>query len=174
MKDTLASIKMNQFKYWFVSDAFHDTVNLYISHFAPCADVQRQVQELEASYVEEEIEIPDWVQELTKVSAEMKAVAVLLSAGLACLHQAREAHHSTLDDNVASLKQAYQALLHAAGLFEACTRSLGQTVEHIGATISQNNSRTKAPHVDVEEEEEEEEKRASPRRQTWKSGDKSN
>ena len=75
MKDTLASIKMNQFKYWFVSDAFHDTVNLYISRFAPCADVQRQVQELEASYVEEEIEIPDWVQELTKVSAEIKAVA---------------------------------------------------------------------------------------------------
>ena len=28
MNDTLQSIKMNQFKYWFVSDAFHDTAIL--------------------------------------------------------------------------------------------------------------------------------------------------
>ena len=57
-----------------MSDAFNDTVNLYILHFSPCADVQCQAQELEVFYVEEEIEIPDWVEELTKLSAKMKAV----------------------------------------------------------------------------------------------------
>ena len=75
MKDTLASIKMNQFKYWFVSDAFHDTVNLYISHFSPCADDQRQVEELKASYLEDDVEIPEWVDKLMKVSQDMKDVA---------------------------------------------------------------------------------------------------
>jgi hypothetical protein len=39
------------------------------------ADVQRQVEELKASYLEDDVEIPDWVDKLMKVSQDMKDVA---------------------------------------------------------------------------------------------------
>ena len=80
MKKTLASVKMNQFKYWFVSNAFHDTVTLLISNFLPCADVQRQVEELTSLYVNDGVEEPPaWIEDLNTVTKEMKAIAKQVS-----------------------------------------------------------------------------------------------
>lgn len=75
MWETLKSIKMNQFKYLFISDAFNDTVSLFISHFTLCADVAHQIAELKTSYVDDDVEVPQWIDDLAVVSDEMKAIA---------------------------------------------------------------------------------------------------
>ena len=74
MKDTLKSIKMNQFKYLFVSNAFRDTVIIYISNFGPCADVQRQVEALKELYLNGDVAVPEWIDDLNTVLRDMKAI----------------------------------------------------------------------------------------------------